>query len=208
MLGERMGSLTDFRMLKLLAAAVFLSPYNPLIFMGEEYNEKKPFLYFTSHSDEELIQLVSEGRKKEFPDFMSSDNFPEPQSEDVFMESKLTFNIQGERKLLFEFYRELIRLKKTHPLWKSYDRSEIKAVVKGEKTIFLSREVEGKMLGAILNFDDSDIEFKIPGADKRQYHIILNSEDERWGGNDDKITTLPGKLFVKASSAVVFSDII
>jgi maltooligosyltrehalose trehalohydrolase len=208
MLGERLGSLTNFRMLKVVAAAIFLSPFAPLIFMGEEYDEKRPFLYFTSHSDEELIQMVSEGRKKEFPDFIDSDEFPEPQSEDVFMQSKLTFNIQEERKLLFEYYSELIRLKKTHPILKSYDRSGVKAVVKGEKAIFLSRQVAGRMLGAILNFDDKDIEFKLPGEGKLQYHVILNSEEKRWGGEEDPTGTVQGILSVKASSALVFSDVV
>jgi maltooligosyltrehalose trehalohydrolase len=208
MLGDRIGSLTNFRMLKLIAAAMFLSPYNALIFMGEEYNEKRPFLYFTSHSDEELIKLVSEGRKNEFSDFIGSDNFPEPQSEEVFTGSRLTFNIQGERKYIFEFYRELISLKKNHPLWKSYDRSDTKAVLKGEKAIFLSRQVRGKMLGAILNFDDKDIEFKIHDAEKIQYQIILNSEDKKWGGLDDNVDIRPDHINVKASSVVVFSDVI
>lgn len=64
------------------------------------------------------------------------------------------------------------------------------------------------MLGAILNFDDKDIEFKIHDAEKIQYQIILNSEDKKWGGLDDNVDIRPDHINVKASSVVVFSDVI
>lgn len=43
--GERLYSLVDFDALKLAAAAILLSPYVPLLFMGEEYGERTPFLF-------------------------------------------------------------------------------------------------------------------------------------------------------------------
>ena len=58
MLGERLAALTDFETLKLAAAAVVLSPFMPLLFMGEEYGETAPFQYFVSHSDPGLVEAV------------------------------------------------------------------------------------------------------------------------------------------------------
>ncbi len=69
MLGERLFQLISFESLKLAAGAVLLSPYIPLLFMGEEYGEEAPFTYFVSHSDPELIQAVRKGRKQEFEAF-------------------------------------------------------------------------------------------------------------------------------------------
>jgi maltooligosyltrehalose trehalohydrolase len=56
MLGERLTSLVDFESLKLAAGAMFFSPYIPMLFMGEEYGEQAPFLYFTSHGDKDLVR--------------------------------------------------------------------------------------------------------------------------------------------------------
>jgi maltooligosyltrehalose trehalohydrolase len=54
--GERLTSLTNYEGLKLAASGVILSRYLPLLFMGEEYGEDSPFLYFMSFSDEGLLR--------------------------------------------------------------------------------------------------------------------------------------------------------
>ncbi|MBX6363410.1 MAG: malto-oligosyltrehalose trehalohydrolase, partial [Gemmatimonadetes bacterium] len=64
-LAERLSSLVPFEGLKLAAATVLLSPFLPLLFMGEEYGETAPFLYFVSHTDPALIEAVRRGRKAE-----------------------------------------------------------------------------------------------------------------------------------------------
>ncbi|MGV3585923.1 MAG: malto-oligosyltrehalose trehalohydrolase, partial [Adhaeribacter sp.] len=61
MLGERTSTLTTYEMQKLLAAAVIVSPYLPMLWMGEEYSEPNPFLYFVSHTDPELAEAVRKG---------------------------------------------------------------------------------------------------------------------------------------------------
>ncbi|PYV01833.1 MAG: malto-oligosyltrehalose trehalohydrolase, partial [Acidobacteria bacterium] len=72
MLGERLSalvSLVSFEGLKLAAGTTILSPFIPLLFMGEEYGETAPFQYFVDHSDPALIELVREGRRKDFARF-------------------------------------------------------------------------------------------------------------------------------------------
>ena len=71
MLGERPSQLVSFEMQKLMAGAVMSSPYLPMLFMGEEWGELNPFLYFVSHSDSDLIDAVRQGRKKEFAAFQT-----------------------------------------------------------------------------------------------------------------------------------------
>ena len=51
---------------KLSAALLVLSPYTPLVFMGQEYGETRPFLYFVSHGDPDLVDAVRAGRREEF----------------------------------------------------------------------------------------------------------------------------------------------
>jgi maltooligosyltrehalose trehalohydrolase len=65
--GDRLSSLVDFEALKLAATAVCLSPSVPLLFMGEEYGERAPFLFFTDFGDPALRQAVSLGRREGCP---------------------------------------------------------------------------------------------------------------------------------------------
>ena len=89
MLGERSSQLVSFEMQKLLAGAVFISPYLPMLFMGEEWGETHPFLYFVSHTDPDLAEAVRKGRKAEFAAFHTQGEAPDPMAEETFQNSKL-----------------------------------------------------------------------------------------------------------------------
>jgi len=89
MRGERPGEHLYTEQLMLAAAAVILSPYMPLLFMGEEYGETAPFPYFVSHSDEHLVEAVRRGRREEFAAFADQGTPPDPQDEATFLSGKL-----------------------------------------------------------------------------------------------------------------------
>jgi maltooligosyltrehalose trehalohydrolase len=93
MLGERSGALFSFEMQKLMAAAVLVSPFLPMLFMGEEYGETNPFLYFVSHTDPNLIEAVRKGRSEEFAAFHANGEAPDPQAETTFENSKLQWHL-------------------------------------------------------------------------------------------------------------------
>ncbi len=67
-MGERLTTLITPEKLEAGLALLLLSPFIPLLFMGEEYGAKNPFLFFTAHGDE-LAQLVRDGRRAEFGRF-------------------------------------------------------------------------------------------------------------------------------------------
>src|SRR3990172_6337523 len=106
-LGERLTGLTTFDGLKLSAGVPLLSPFIPLIFMGEEYGEEAPFLYFVSHSDSCLTDAIREGRKKEFGEFNRKTEPPAPESPDTFHSSKLNRGAREGRRnnMLLNLYR-------------------------------------------------------------------------------------------------------
>ena len=82
-IGERLSSLVPFESLKLVAGLVLLSPFVPLLFMGEEYGETRPFPYFVSHTDPALVEAVRRGRAEEFAGFFAADaasELPDPQA--------------------------------------------------------------------------------------------------------------------------------
>ncbi|MDZ7636761.1 MAG: malto-oligosyltrehalose trehalohydrolase [Bryobacterales bacterium] len=114
MLGDRLGHVVDLPKLKLAAAWVIFSPYLPLLFMGEEYNEPAPFPYFVSHGDPNLVEAVREGRKREFAAFAWEGHPPDPQAETTFESARIDPSIRerGEHGELFRFYRQIIELRK------------------------------------------------------------------------------------------------
>ncbi len=75
-----------------------MAPYIPMLFMGEEWATSVPFLYFADHEDEEMRQLVAEGRKKEFAAFGFDGDIPNPEEPKTYEMSKLKWAEQREGK--------------------------------------------------------------------------------------------------------------
>jgi maltooligosyltrehalose trehalohydrolase len=111
MLGDRLGRRVSFEDLKLAAAAVILAPHIPLLFMGEEYGETAPFLYFVSHSDADLVVAVRRGRKEEFADFAWQGEPADPQAEETFLRSNST-RLRRKTSGPSPFYQALLRLRR------------------------------------------------------------------------------------------------
>jgi maltooligosyltrehalose trehalohydrolase len=94
--GERLAQLSDPKLMRLLTAILILSPHIPLIFMGEEYGETNPFMFFCDYEGE-MAEIVRNGRKKEVGNFcdMSNvknlDNLPDPNAIKTFKTSKLNW---------------------------------------------------------------------------------------------------------------------
>jgi maltooligosyltrehalose trehalohydrolase len=71
-------------------ATVLFARSIPLVFMGEEYGETRPFQFFTDHIDPAIAEATREGRKKEFESFGSfSGDPPDPQDVSTFLRSQL-----------------------------------------------------------------------------------------------------------------------
>jgi maltooligosyltrehalose trehalohydrolase len=110
MMGERLSHLIALDDLKIAAGVLLLSPYVPLLFMGQEYAETSPFLYFVSHSDPGLVEAVRQGRKREFSAFAWRGEVPDAQDEATFMRSKLHPELWNEswHSVVLQWYRTLI----------------------------------------------------------------------------------------------------
>ncbi|MBD1859900.1 MULTISPECIES: malto-oligosyltrehalose trehalohydrolase [Leptolyngbya] len=176
--GERLSQLISFEGLKLAAGAVLLSPYIPLLFMGEEYGEEVPFTYFVSHSDPELIQAVRRGRKAEFAAFHLEGEPPDPEAPETFQVCKLQWerHQQGKHKVLWTFYQRLLKLRRSHPALVKRDRASVSACAEeNKKLVWLERQD----VICIFNFNQSDQVFEFPAG---QWRILLNSADQEWMG--------------------------
>ncbi len=111
--GDRLAANLPEEKIKLAASCVFLSPFMPLMFMGEEWAAKNPFIYFVDHQSPNLIVAVQEGRKREFAAFLEGENPPDPASEAEWRTCVLTSHpgsgdpVSGH---LVRMYKELIAL--------------------------------------------------------------------------------------------------
>jgi len=96
---------------RLAAFATLLSPFTPMLFMGEEYGEPNPFLFFADHIDEEIAVATREGRRREFAAFaaFAGEEVPDPMALETFERSKLS---REEEPGLRDLYRRLIALRR------------------------------------------------------------------------------------------------
>ena len=95
--GDRPSTSLDDATLAATAALVLLSPYTPMLFMGEEWGTRTPFQFFTDHEEEDLARSVSEGRVREFAGFgWDADEIPDPQAAETVEASRLRWDELNE----------------------------------------------------------------------------------------------------------------
>ena len=120
-MGERLTTLADPKALRAATALLLLSPFIPMLFMGEEWGSKTPFLFFTSHN-EDLAKLVREGRRKEFQHFAAfKDEARRAQIPDPNEVSTFTASIAdpkeaegAEHAAILNLHKQLLALRREH----------------------------------------------------------------------------------------------
>jgi maltooligosyltrehalose trehalohydrolase len=209
MLGERLSTLISFEALKLAAGTILLSPFIPLLFMGEEYGEDAPFLYFVSHGDPDLISAVRAGRKEEFKTFKWTDEPPDPQAMDTFLGSKIAWEKrnQGRHRLLREFYRKLIRLRREIPALAALNKNCLEVSGDEKKRIVLLRRWNGdSRVFCAMNFNSEEVIFRpdlLPG----EWTRLVDSADDIWGGPGSSLPeriTAWDEVLIKGSSVALY----
>jgi maltooligosyltrehalose trehalohydrolase len=112
---------------------VLFAPHTPLLFMGEEYGEQRPFQFFTDHIDPTIAEATREGRKREFERFsaFSGEDVPDPQAPETFERSKLDRSAGDDE--LRAFYRRLLELRRTLPREISVEIDEAARVLRARR---------------------------------------------------------------------------
>ncbi len=186
MMGDRLSASISFEASKLVAGAVILSPYIPLLFMGEEYGETAPFQYFVDHSDPGLIDAVRRGRREEFSAFAWKGKPPDPQDAATFRRSRLNHSLaeNGRHAALRDYYRELLRLRSvTSVLMPTEGTAHDVRVVDGTSVIMLTRRRGVEKAIVLMNFADVEGAVSL-GHIGGRWSISMNSAAARWGGPD------------------------
>jgi maltooligosyltrehalose trehalohydrolase len=117
-LGDRIVNLGDERAIRAAMTVMLLAPGPPLLFMGEEFGARTPFLFFCDFGLE-LAAAVTEGRRNEFARFerfrdpSAREMIPDPSAVATFESSKLNWDSLSSREsqAWLKFYRELLKVR-------------------------------------------------------------------------------------------------
>jgi maltooligosyltrehalose trehalohydrolase len=195
-----------------LAASLMLAgaPNVPMLFMGEEWSERAPFLYFTSHTDPELGRAVRQGRMEEYDSFVRGEGetestlggFSDPQSEKTFVRSKLDWGslTRSPHAETLRFYRDILALRREHAPLSNCDKTRTR-VRFDEARRWLSVE-RGDESGAratlLCNFSGEAQALPVPeGA----WRLALWTNDARYGG-DSSTKQPPERLSVDGGTGL------
>ncbi len=195
MRGERMIALVPYEGVKLHLAVTLLSPFIPMIFMGEEYGETRPFRYFVSHSDEALIAFVRNGRREEFSRFDWEGEPPDPQDPAEFAASKLRWEDRGKGRhpVTSKYFKALTSLRGEFGAPGSAPRKRFAVTVDAATRVLAMRRPAGRGSALLLfNFNDAP-SVAHTGIASGRWRKVLDSADPRWDGPGPPLPAVIGQ---------------
>jgi maltooligosyltrehalose trehalohydrolase len=203
-LGERLNHQVDLDGYRAASALLLLSPYTPLLFMGQEWAASSPFLYFTDHHAD-LGRLVTEGRRAEFQHFtaFSGEQIPDPQARDTFLASKLRWDERAEQSHagVLRLYHHVLELRRLLPALRERDRDSFDVTAIGGAAVALRRRgpAPEDTLLVIVNLRrelrlDLAARAETRSPDRWHWSLLLDSEDKRYGGRGPSRQITDGRL--------------
>jgi maltooligosyltrehalose trehalohydrolase len=205
--GDRLSALVPFAAVKLAAGLVVCAPNIPLLFMGEEYGETAPFLYFTSHTDPALAQAVRDGRRREFARFAWGGEVPDPQDPQTFARSVLhhDLRLQDPHRALLRWYHDLIALRKSSPALRHCSTEYLETILLSDQQVLFVRrwqpQEEALLLVACFSRDPVSLALPIPPGQWRQ---VIDANTEQYGGTG--AYALPLVLHGSTQATVVLGE--
>ena len=165
--GKRLITISGLEAAKLAAGLTLLSPFTPLIFMGEEYGETSPFLFFTDYSDESLREKVRVGRRNELRQNGWKNKPLDPQETSTFLKSKIHWNKRSEvkaRKVL-AYYQKLISLRYSYGKGNFDKRLSTKFLLsKSKSLLIIQKSFSNGLMVTVANFSKIDQNYSFPCA--------------------------------------------
>jgi maltooligosyltrehalose trehalohydrolase len=119
--GDRLAVMLSPAQQRLAASLMLLSPYLPLLFMGEEYGEENPFPFFCSFHDRHLIENVRRGRRRDYG-FAAGVEMADPQHEATFAAARLSWSWPegSSRAGLRRLYQDLLAARRHWPALRDF----------------------------------------------------------------------------------------
>ncbi len=185
--GDRLSTLIPFAAQQVVAASVLLSPFIPLLFMGEEYGEHAPFQYFIDHGDKGLIEAVRKGRLAEFKPF-GWKNISDPYAVETFDHSRLTppEARNAMQKQMAAWTKQIITLRKQHgSLGTGVKGHQLRVWMNPEKTVLTiyRKNPNSNANLLILGFNDQPTTLKIQQP-KDTWNLLLDNTQPEYAERD------------------------
>ena len=174
--GDRLSTLVAPELLAAATAFLLLSPTIPLFFMGDEYGEKNPFLYFTAY-DDALAAAVREGRRKEFAKFPEFNDpakrarIPDPNDAATFAASRPNPRARSNEALSRIKHLIAIRRREITP-WLDQKSTRSAEVIAAKALLTAWRRNDGFALHLCVNFGDTEI-----GAPPVRGKLLFSTSD-------------------------------
>ena len=176
-------------------ALLLLSPCTPLMFMGEEYGETRPFPFFCSFADEVLIEAVRRGRKAEFAlHYTLPDEVPDPQAEETFRSAQLAWQWPedspqaGLRRLYAASSDRDAR--KQWPAFKDREQTVARCAADAKDGKLLNNLLNSLLIiervggrdGVLAIANCSDQSCSLPKLERGRRKLLLSTAEKRFGG--------------------------
>jgi maltooligosyltrehalose trehalohydrolase len=185
--GDRMAARLSPEARRLAAGLLLVAPCTPLLFMGEEYAETRPFPFFCSFSDPELVEAVRRGRREEFAAlaFEWGVEIPDPQDPGTFASAKLQWEWPegGEQARVRLLYRDLLEARRRWP--PLGDRQHTHAWLADSAVLMIERGTTGSLFAcANLTAEPRPL----PPLELGDRRWLLSTQDTRYGGSRHRDT--------------------
>ncbi len=190
-LGERLSVLAEPEALRALTAMLLLSPHIPMMFMGEEWNERRPFLFFTDYQGD-LADAVREGRRREFAHFKSFGSdpsaIPDPNEPGTFKQSRIDWTLKDteEGQARLDEVKALLALRREYIVPHLDDGEPSPAIIlpADPGLVAINWQLQGARLSLRANLSDAACSCPLPDGE------IIHRSFEPRGGDEDVLSPL------------------
>jgi maltooligosyltrehalose trehalohydrolase len=216
--GERLHALTSPGRHRALVALMLLGPATPMLFQGEEFASSAPFLYFADHG-KHLAEMVQKGRSAFLSQFPSAATgevqavLDAPHARETFERSKLDHTERNRNARTYAMYRELIRLRRTDPVFSLQTHRGVDGAVLGPSAFVLryfGPENDDRLLIVNMGHDVDTVRGSEPllaPPSRRRWDVLWLSEDPRYGGSGAPPPEQEGAWRLLGESAVALRAI-
>jgi maltooligosyltrehalose trehalohydrolase len=207
---QRLNQLVSAGAFRAASALLLLSPYTPLLFMGQEWASHTPFSFFVDRENSEGRDIATDHRahiRKLFPG-IDGLRVPDPRDKKTFLDSKLRWDERDRmpHRQMLQFYKTLLRLRHEHPALRNRARGSYSVVAIAADAVATLREgtTAGVALLLIVNLkshlkvDLSELRLRALRAPAGHvWRITLDSERDFGGDwkatlNDGVVVEMPG----------------
>lgn len=188
--GERLAALVDPAKQRLAASLMLLSPYLPLLFMGEEYGENNPFPFFCSFQSRNLIENVRQGRRRDYG-FAANAVMLDPQAESTFAAAKLSWSWPegSPRAGLRLLYADLLAARRRWPALRDFTQRTVR-LLPDEQAPLLLHLTRGSMGELHAYFNLTEQAQPLPNEASEGRVLLFCSEADQYRGGREQEASL------------------